>query len=185
MTPEPQPDAQSRPGRPEPRNALSWASRLRQFAQRGESSRDSRDTAPRSPFPSGLFRGVLATAETRSAESRGAGRAPGRAAATEHIVSLASASSALPARSAHCAAGPAERFRQLLGMGWGQKSALEESFWLATETISKAFRVISHLLSISPTKAFYAGLSGFSLENSLRTAICISQRKGSGCHFSA
>lgn len=52
----------------------------------------------------------------------------------------------------------------------GQKSVLDKSLWLAKETTSEAFKVISRLLSISPTKAFYAVLSGFFLENSLRTA---------------
>lgn len=44
------------------------------------------------------------------------------------------------------------------------------------ETTSKAFKVISRLLSISPANAFYAGLSAFSLENRLRTAIYINGR---------
>lgn len=93
----------------------------------GERSRDSRDRARRSPLPAGLLRGVLATSETRRAESRGAGRAPGRAAAAEHIQRLAGASSALPGRSAHCAAGLVGGFFLSLGMRWGQKSVLDKS----------------------------------------------------------
>lgn len=120
----------------------------------GERSRDSRDRARRSPLPAGLFRGVLATSETRSAESRGAGRAPGRVAAAKHIESLAGASSALPGRSAHCAAGLVGCFFQFLGSGWGQKSVLDMSLRLAVETASKAFKLIYRLLSISLTKAF-------------------------------
>lgn len=102
------------------------------------------------------------TAETRSAEPRGAGRAAPRAAAAKHVSSLAGASPALSGRSAHCAAGLAGRFLSVSLLGVGAKVSSDESLRLARGTTSQAFKVISHLLSISTVKAFYGGFSGFS-----------------------
>ena len=67
-------------------------------------------------------------------------------------------------------------FSLFLRMGWGQKSVPDESLWLARDTTSKSFQSDSSFFVGFRTQTFYVVLSDFSLENSLRTAICINRR---------
>lgn len=68
-------------------------------------SRDPDSTVSPGLLPAGLRFGVLVTAETRSAEPGGAGRAAVRAAATERVRIVAGPSPERSGRSALCAAG--------------------------------------------------------------------------------
>lgn len=129
--------------------------------------RDSQDLARRSSPPGrALPLAVLVTVETRSSEWRGTRRTAQARCGSLAGFECGGASHALRGRSAHCAAELTRSIHSVSLHGVRAKVSPDVSLWLAVETASKAFKVISRLWSISPTKAFYAGLSGFSLEES-------------------
>lgn len=177
MTPNLQLRAQSQPGRP--RNAFPWARSPGKVAQRGRAlSGLPGHSSPR--FPSGPGSPVRSWWPRKpGARSRAeqAGRAaPARCRSQACFERAGRQPCAFrPQCAVRSGARPANSF-YFSAWGRGKSQFSFKSLWLATETTSKALKVISRLLSICPIKVFCGGLSGFSLVSSLRAAIGTNRR---------
>lgn len=126
-----------------------------------ERSRDSWDTARRGSPPGGaLPRGAGDRGNPERGAARSRARGPARCGSQARFE---------PGGRQPCAFRPqcalrsgARRPLSVSLLGVGAKVSSDESLRLARGTTSQAFKVISHLLSISTVKAFYGGFSGFS-----------------------
>lgn len=177
VTPNPQFRAQSQPGRP--RNAFPGARSPGKVAQRGRALSGLPGHSSRR-FPSRPVSRVASWWPRKpGARSRAeqAGRAaPARCRSQAGLERAGRQPCAFRPQCAVCSGVcPANSF-YFSAWGRGKSQFWFKSLWLATETTSKALKVISRLLSICSIKVFYGGLSGFSLASSLRAAICIHRR---------